>query len=72
MNLTNPMAMKGPYRELIPAPPQQVRIRLPNGAQAKKLSLLVADQTMPIEQRDGAIALTVPTILDHEVIAIDI
>ncbi len=71
VNLTNPMAMKGPYRRLIPAPPQQVKIRLPKDAQAKKLSLLVADQTMPLEQREGAMTLTVPTILDHEVIAID-
>ena len=72
VNLTNPMMMKGPYRELIPSPPQQVKIRLPKAAQAKKLSLLVAEQTLPIEQAQGLVTVTVPTILDHEVIAIDL
>ena len=29
VNLTNPMAMKGPLRELIPSPPQHLRVRVP-------------------------------------------
>ena len=31
VNLTNPMAMKGPYREFIPVGPIRVRFRLPAG-----------------------------------------
>ena len=29
VNLTNPMMMKGPLREIIPVGPERVRIRLP-------------------------------------------
>ena len=32
VNLTNPMMMKGPFRELIPVGEQQVVVRLPPGA----------------------------------------
>jgi len=72
VNLTNPMAMKGPYRELIPSPPQTVRVKLPAGAAAKDVRLLVAGQS-PAVQRDGAtLGVVVPSILDHEVVAIDL
>ena len=42
VNLTNPMMMKGPFRELIPVGEQQVVVRLPAGAKATKVHLLVA------------------------------
>ena len=32
VNLTNPMMMKGPFREFIPVPEQHIRIPLPAGA----------------------------------------
>ncbi len=31
VNLSNPMMMKGPLREFLPLPPQQVTVRLPEG-----------------------------------------
>ena len=31
VNLTNPMMMKGPIREIISSPPQRVQIRVPEG-----------------------------------------
>lgn len=71
VNLTNPMMMKGPFRELIPLTEQKVRIRLPNGEIAKRVHLLVADKSMSVEMQDGWAHLHVPSILDHEVVAID-
>jgi len=71
VNLTNPMMLKGPLRELIPVGPQKMRVRLPDGVQPKGLHLLAAGQS-PSFQREGQfVTLTVPSILDHEVVAID-
>jgi len=72
VNLTNPMMMKGPIREFIPTPPQQVSIRLPAGRKAKKVLLLVSGQTPRVEEENGFVRLTIPSILDHEVVAIDL
>ena len=72
VNLTNPMMMKGPLRELIPAPPQKVTVRLPKGARAKKVHLLMSGQTPPVQQTVGVVSLTVPSITDLEAIAIDL
>jgi len=72
VNLTNPMMMKGPFREFIPVAEQKVRIRLPEGKKAKKVQLLVAGKRPHFEQANGAVSLVVPTILDHEVVAIDL
>jgi hypothetical protein len=72
VNLTNPMTMKGPFREFIPVGAQNVRVRLPEGIRAKKVHLLVADKTPHTEHRGADLSITVPSILDHEVIAIDI
>ena len=35
VNLTNPMMMKGPLREVIPVGPLKARIRLPEGVRAR-------------------------------------
>ena len=72
VNLTNPMMMKGPIREFIPVGPQQVVVRLPQGATAKKVQLLVSDQVLPVKQTGARLTLTVPSILDHEVVAVDL
>jgi hypothetical protein len=72
VNLTNPMMMKGPVRELIPLAAQRVRVRLPEGRPAKAVHLLVSGRTPQVEARNGWVALTVDSILDHEVIAIDL
>jgi hypothetical protein len=71
VNLTNPMMMKGPFRELLPVGAQQVRVRLPAGLQPRKVHLLVAGATPRWTTSRGWLALSVPSILDHEVVAID-
>ncbi len=72
VNLTNPMMMKGPIREFLPVGAQTVRLRLPAGAKPRGVKFLVGKQT-PVSRRDGEwLEVIVPTILDHEVIAIDL
>jgi hypothetical protein len=72
VNLTNPMMMKGPYRELIPLGEQQVTIRLPGGAEARQVRLLRGGQTPAVEHAGGNLKIIVPSILDLEVVAIDL
>ncbi|HEY3838697.1 MAG TPA: beta-galactosidase trimerization domain-containing protein [Bryobacteraceae bacterium] len=72
VNLTNPMMMKGPIREFIPSPPQEVSIRIPKGDRAAKVKLLVSNTTARARQSAGVLTLTIPSIRDHEVVAIDL
>ena len=72
VNLTNPMMMKGPLREFLPTSPQNVSVRLPGGMKAKRVHLLVSGVTPRVQEANGSINLTIPSILDHEVIAIDL
>lgn len=72
VNLTNPMMMKGPARELIPSLPQKVRLRLPDGRKAQRVQLLVSGKTPAHQESAGYLTLTVPAILDHEVVAVDL
>jgi hypothetical protein len=72
VNLTNPMMMKGPVRELFPVGAQRVRVRLPDGLRAKRLQLLVGGSAPPFHQSDGWLELVVPEIRAHEVVAVDV
>jgi hypothetical protein len=72
VNLTNPMMMKGPLRDVIPIGPLKLRLRLPDGTRARRIQLLTAGSTVPIVQTGGALAVTVPSIDVHEVVAIDV
>jgi hypothetical protein len=81
VNLTNPMTMKGPYRDFFPIGAQTLKLRLPEGIHAKQAHLLVAEKNLAIDRSEArsnaqsggtVITLTVPSILDHEVVAIDI
>jgi hypothetical protein len=70
VNLTNPMMMKGPIREFFPSPPQDVTIRVPG--RPKRVRLLVSERQPAVRVGTGEVTLTVPSILDHEVIAVDL
>ncbi|HYT60417.1 MAG TPA: beta-galactosidase trimerization domain-containing protein [Haliangiales bacterium] len=72
VNLTNPMMMKGPVRELIPIGPQKVRLRIPADARVRKVRLLAADKTPRFERDRSNLSLIVPSILDHEILAVDL
>ena len=72
VNLTNPMMMKGPVRELLPIGEQRVRLRMPEGLRAKSVRLLVAGTTPSVREAAGWLELTVPSVLAHEVVAVDV
>ena len=72
VNLTNPMMMKGPVREIIPIGPQQVSIRIPADKRFTKVQLLVSKVGATITERNGFLDLEVPSIDLHEVIALNL
>jgi hypothetical protein len=71
VNLTNPMMMKGPFRELIPVA-AQVSIKIPMGTKATGVNLLVSGKKPSFEINGDKVVLTVPQIYDHEIIGIDL
>jgi len=71
VNLTNPMMMKGPVREPVPVGPQVVRVRLP-GERPSRVRLLVAGTTVHPRRSGDWLEVTVPSVLEHEVVAIDL
>ncbi len=72
VNLTNPMMMKGPFREVFPVGPLRVRLRLPTGRRARNVQLLVGESAPQVEQTGGYLSLTVPSVAIHEVVAVDL
>jgi hypothetical protein len=71
VNLTNPMMMKGPIREIIPITAQRVSVRIPAGRKVKQVHLLVAGTKPDYIDENGLLKLEVPSIALHEVVAID-
>ena len=71
VNLTNPMMMKGPIRELIPVGEQVVRLQVPEHRQISSVHLLRAGVTLSVQYERGAITVRVPSVLEHEVVAVD-
>jgi len=72
VNLTNPMMMKGPIREFYAIGEQRVRVQLPSGATVRSVRFLVGGQPAPSKQDGRWLEVIVPSILDHEVIAVDL
>jgi hypothetical protein len=72
VNLTNPMMMKGPFRELIRIGEQQVSIELAEGETARKVQLLVEPREVPVSQEGLRLNVTVPAVRDLEVVAVDL
>jgi hypothetical protein len=72
VNLTNPMMMKGPLREVIPIGPERVQIRLPADAEPKRVRLLTAGTAHDVKKSGAMLTVIVPSIDVHEVIAIDL
>lgn len=72
VNLTNPMMMKGPLREVIPISTQKVRVRIPRGRRVTRARLLVAGVDARYFTEGETILLVVPSIDVHEVVAFDL
>ncbi len=71
VNLTNPMMMKGPFRELIPVE-AEVAVQVPNGVRVTAVHLLMSGQTPAFTLKEGNVTVRVPRILDHEIVALDL
>ena len=72
VNLTNPMMMKGPVREVIPSPPQKIRIRVPEGRKVRKVNLLVSGKSLSYQASGNLVTIELPSIDLHEVVALDL
>ncbi|HEX6223272.1 MAG TPA: beta-galactosidase trimerization domain-containing protein [Chryseolinea sp.] len=71
VNLTNPMMMKGPFRELIPVD-AKVDVKVPVNAKVGRVKLLLRGEEMSAKVEKGIISVMVPKIEAHEIIGIDL
>jgi hypothetical protein len=71
VNLTNPMFMKGPVRELLAVGRQVVRVQIPQGRKVATVKLLASGSQVPYALEGNTLVVEVPSILVHEVIAVD-
>jgi hypothetical protein len=72
VNLSNPMAMKGPVREVLPVGSQKVRLKLPEGVKTRGVQFLVSGARAQWRQNGAWIETTTPQIGLHEVVAVDL
>jgi hypothetical protein len=72
VNMTNPMAMKGSFRELYPVGPLEVDVALPAGAAPARVRLLTAGRKPRHSVEGGRLRVTVPSVECHEVVAVDL
>ena len=72
VNLTNPMAMKGPIREIIPLSRLELSAAVPAGGRLGKAHLLVAGKELIYKQEGDRIQFDIPSIELHEVAAFDL
>lgn len=72
VNLTNPMMMKGPIREVIPMGPYEVSVTLPAGANVRGVKLLESGKAVTTRRAGNQLMLTVPSVALHEIVAIDL
>ena len=72
VNLSNPMMMKGPVREVLPIGRQVVTLHLPAGVAVKSAKLLVAGGAAKFTLTGRVMRVEVPQVGLHEVIALDL
>ncbi len=72
VNLTNPMMMKGPLREIIPSPPQEIVIQIPESRRVSAVHLLVSGRKPKYTLVRSQLSLTIDSIGLHEVVALDL
>ena len=71
VNMTNPMMMKGPFRELIPID-AGVSIKIPAGLKVTGVKLPMRDAVPQYAIKDGRVNLKITGIYDHEIIGLDL
>jgi hypothetical protein len=72
VNMTNPMAMRGSFRDLYPVGPLAVDIALPKGAKIAGVKLLTAGGAVAHRVEGGRLYVTIPSVELHEVVAVDL
>jgi hypothetical protein len=71
VNLTNPMMMKGPVREIVPISGQKISLQIPAGRRVRRVHLLVAAREVPYRADGDRIFLETPAVGLQEVVAVD-
>jgi hypothetical protein len=71
VNLTNPMMLKGPFRDIYPVA-AKLGINIPVGSRVTGVKLLMSGVTPAFENKNGKVILDVPAISDHEIVALDL
>jgi hypothetical protein len=71
VNLTNPMMIKGPFRELIPVN-ADIKISIPENEKISNVKLLVSAESPSVSIKGNNISLSIKKIFDHEIIGIDL
>jgi hypothetical protein len=72
VNLSNPMMMKGPIREVLPIGAQKVRVKLQDSGKARDVKFLVSGAKADWRQSGPWVETTTPPIALHEVVAIEL
>jgi hypothetical protein len=72
VNLTNPMMMKGPLREVLPLAAQKIRLRLPEGAKPRGARWLASGNAARFTQQNGWVETVSPAIGLYEILAVDL
>jgi len=63
--------MKGSFRELLPTH-ADVTIKIPANKKVSGVRLLMANSKPSFEIKSGKIMLSIPKIIDHEIVAVDL
>jgi len=71
VNLTNPMMLEGPVREIVPISEQKISLRIPADRRVQRVHLLTAAKDVAYRTAKNSIMLEVPSIALHEVVAVD-
>jgi hypothetical protein len=69
VNLTNPMMMKGPFRNFYPVD-AEVNILIPENTRVTGVRLLFSETVPKYEINGNKVSLNVSQISDHEIVAI--
>ena len=70
VNLTSAGTWRQPVDEFIPVGPVKIEIKLSDDVQGKKLKLLVSEEDISGEIKDGWVHFTIPSVTDHEVVVV--
>jgi len=71
VNLTNPMMMKGPFRDIFPVD-AAVDIKIPDNTRVTGVRLLFSEKVPQYTTRGNRVSLYVSQIPDHEIVALDL